>query len=217
MEKFSDYINFALDNFAAFEARQAELLAQLEPVRQTYRETKADRSKSAAEKQVAKERLEVAEKAYSAAISAARGEALAAMDQTRDELEKATRDFLTVAPGAVDGSAVALLNSGALNMDDLTALAAQFGSNSTMLRIIGGTARKVDDGAGQVLAGQIENFLDPDARMAKYDGFVSQIRRGLTANPLYTNAIHVAMEDRGVSARFAGDMKAMESFSPVDY
>jgi hypothetical protein len=215
MEKFSDYINFALDNFAAFEARQAELLAQLEPVRQTYRETKADRSKSAAEKQVAKERLEVAEKAYSAAIAAARGEALSAMTQTRNELEATVKDFLTVKPGAMDGNAVALLNSGVLTADDLVALAAQFGDNATMLRVIAGAAQRLDDSRAQGLALQISGFLGPDARTAKLDGFIAQIRQGLTANPLYTSAIHTAMAE-GVGARFAGDMEKMEVFTPAD-
>jgi hypothetical protein len=215
LERFSDSIKSALENFATFEARQAELLAELEVSREAYRKTNGDKSKSKAAREVSRENLQTAEKAYSTAISAARGEALAAMDQTRTELAAAVKTFLKVKPQETDNNAMALLSSGMLTADDLTGLAGQFGNNATMLRVIAGAAQRLDDSRAQGLALQILGFLDPDARTAKLDGFIAQIRQGLTANPLYTSAIHTAMAE-GVGARFAGDMEKMEVFTPAD-
>lgn len=71
--------------------------------------------------------------------------------EIRAEAHTRYKDKYGISPNAVDEKALALINSGALSENELYAMAQEFSSNNTMVRLIGATMSKMDSESAQAI------------------------------------------------------------------
>lgn len=122
---------------------------------------------SAAKKAAAAEDAAEATQEATAGLSELRATVDATINAIRKELEAEQREYMLSRPEDVDPAAITLMNSGTMAIDDLAALAN--GATPTMLKLISKEAKSRGTVEGVALAGKIDAFLNPAARLDVFD------------------------------------------------
>lgn len=194
--------------YAEMRAQLATLADTLEAAKAAEAKARHDRSVSQGNKQVAREKLDAATKAYNEGVDAALAKNRNNIRSLRERLEAENAAYLAAKPADVDGNALALLNSGMLNAGDLASMAQTYKDNPTMLRLVGKQSKDVE--GGLELATKIDAYCDPKTRPEAFH--VASYHLEVPTDPLMINAVGSWWDKTG-AAEAEQSMTALESFS----
>lgn len=138
------YNHFAKDLDAAFKAARDEYAAAYNTVEQARKATQ-DAGQDALKRQIATLQLQEAETKMRQEAARIWTEFDAKAADLRRALEKEVQTSNLADPSAVDGSAVELMKTGVLTVDDYFSFADKYSENSTMLKLVGYFAKEAAD------------------------------------------------------------------------
>lgn len=143
-----DYLNTLHDVYAESRAAYDVAADKLEKVREFYETCESDYKKDSSAYNlsmfnIAREKLNIAQDEYRAAYKEINADYTSKRNALRTEFEDYLNDHYSASPDKLDGATMQLLGTGVCTASDLSRLAARHKDNPTMLRIIGGHAKKM--------------------------------------------------------------------------
>ena len=132
----SEFNHFAKELDAAFKAARDEYAAAYNAVEQT-RKAMQDAGQDALKRQIATLQLQETEKKMRQETERIWTEFDAKAADLRRALEKEVQTSTLADPSAIDSSAVELMKTGVLTVDDYFGFADRYDANPTMLKLIG--------------------------------------------------------------------------------
>lgn len=160
-----------------------------EIARKEYEATKADRNAPEHIKLIASGDFERAKLAFEQSRLKAQNSYNARVKELRQQMAEFTANLYRATPDRVDQSAMQLLNTGIMSVDEMDHLASQYRDNPPMMRIIGEYALKKAESFGQserdkagkyMLLGQkLSNITDNGNALAGFDQMADYGSEGL--------------------------------------